>query len=338
MSASRLTLFLENMPGALPETGEIAVFGAGAESDLGPLPKERLRIVCGRKPDVEALEARGFAVSRAAPEGAALAVVFLPRAKAQARAMVARALDLAGAALIDGQKSDGVDSLYREMRAKVECGAAYSKAHGKSFTARAEPGALADWAEAGERTKNRDGFITVPGIFSADGIDPGSKLLAAALPEGLKGAVADFGAGWGFLAAEILKHQGVVRLDLVEAEADALDCAAVNLSDARAHYHWADATRWRPDEPLDAVVMNPPFHEGRKGVPELGQAFIANAAAALKPSGRLYMVANRHLPYEAVLKAHFREVKEIGGDGRFKLFAAAHPARKPGRAASRPGR
>jgi 16S rRNA (guanine1207-N2)-methyltransferase len=39
------------------------------------------------------------------------------------------------------------------------------------------------------------------------------------------------------------------------------------------------------------------------------------------------MVANRHLPYDPVLTAAFREVEEIGGDNRFRLMRAARPLR-----------
>ena len=329
MNNSRLALYLQSGAFALPETGDIAVFGATAEHDLSALPRERLRVVARMKPDVDALQAAGFDVAVAAPGEAALALVFLPRAKAEARALLAQAVDLAGQVIVDGQKTEGVDSIYREMRQRAECSAAYSKAHGKSFVVRAEKGAFADWAQSGGRSANKDGFLTEPGVFSADAIDPASALLAQALPEKLGRKLADFGAGWGYLAGEILKREAVESLDLIEADHAALDCARANLSDPRAHFHWADATRWRPEAALDAIIMNPPFHAGRKGVPELGQAFIRNAAACLSTGGRLYMVANRHLPYEQALAASFREVREIGGDNRFKIFAASRPARKP---------
>nr|WP_282097883.1 methyltransferase [Brucella pituitosa] len=38
----------------------------------------------------------------------------------------------------------------------------------------------------------------------------------------------------------------------------------------------------------------------------LGQTFIAAAASRLKTGGRLLMVANRQLPYEATLKSLLR--------------------------------
>ena len=99
------------------------------------------------------------------------------------------------------------------------------------------------------------------------------------------------------------------RLDLVEAEADALACARLNVTDPRARFHWADATAWQPDSLLDAVVMNPPFHVGRDADPALGAAFIRAARRMLAPNGSLWLVANRHLPYDAALTEHFLSQK-----------------------------
>ena len=45
----------------------------------------------------------------------------------------------------------------------------------------------------------------------------------------------------------------------------------------------------------------------------------------LAAHGKLWMVANRHLPYEAALREHFRNVEELPGDGGFKLFHATRP-------------
>jgi 16S rRNA (guanine1207-N2)-methyltransferase len=62
----------------------------------------------------------------------------------------------------------------------------------------------------------------------------------------------------------------------------------------------------------------------------LGKAFVATAAHILSNSGQLWMVANRHLPYEESLNASFGMVTDLGGDTRFKLFHAARPSRKRG--------
>ncbi len=114
---------------------------------------------------------------------------------------------------------------------------------------------------------------------------------------------------------------------MVEADYTALSCARINLPDPRAVFHWADATTWAASQPMDTVVMNPPFHTSRAADVSLGQAFIAAAARILKPNGTLWMVANRHLPYETALKDAFREGDELMGDTRFKIFRAACPSR-----------
>ena len=47
--------------------------------------------------------------------------------------------------------------------------------------------------------------------------------------------------------------------------------------------------------------------------------------------GQLWMVANRHLPYEAPLADAFGEVRELDGTPGFKIIAARRPKKKPTR-------
>ena len=73
------------------------------------------------------------------------------------------------------------------------------------------------------------------------------------------------------------------------------------------------------------VIMNPPFHTSRSADPGLGQGFITSAARNLTRNGQLWMVANRHLPYEATLAEAFTKVEEVAGNNRFKVFYASRP-------------
>jgi 16S rRNA (guanine1207-N2)-methyltransferase len=311
-------------------TGRVAVFGPQAGADLSELPKDRVTVVQGFRPDHDAWAAAGYAVAPVLEGPAAAAVICLPRAKAAARAAVADAvahLPRGAPVWVDGQKTDGIDAMLKDLRARVDLGEAQSKAHGK-IACFAAPGAevFADWT--GRATCPLPGFIAPPGAFSGDGVDPASMMLAAALPAKLPGRVADLGAGWGWLSAQILARAGVSILHLVEADHASLEAAKVNVADERAVFHWADATSFTPEQRVEAVVMNPPFHTGRVADPALGAAFIRAAARMLTLSGTLYMVANRHLPYEAVLAQVFREVAEIAGDTRFKVIRAARPVAK----------
>ena len=78
---------------------------------------------------------------------------------------------------------------------------------------------------------------------------------------------------------------------------------------ARIGFFWHDLAAETVTRRYDAVVMNPPFHRGRAADPALGQAMIGKAAAALTPGGRLLMVANRQLPYEAILADGVRALR-----------------------------
>ena len=326
MRSARLELALAIGALTLPEAGDILVLRPRAGDDLSALPKDRVVVLTGFKPDFDYFAAQGYRMEPGAP--AALALVCLPRAKAEARALLARAESLlapGGMIAVDGQKTDGVDTALKDCKSLgLSVGEAVAKAHGK--LALVTPAAsLRDWAA--QAMQIDDGFTTLPGVFSAEHADRGSVLLAAALPAKLPARVADLGAGWGYLSRAILEREGVKELDLVEAEADALDCARLNITDARARFYWADATAIRPTKLWDAVVMNPPFHTTREADPGLGMAFLKAAHRGLTPSGSLWLVANRHLPYEKVLRSLFKQVEDIGGDNAFRVTRAVAPIR-----------
>jgi 16S rRNA (guanine1207-N2)-methyltransferase len=171
-------------------------------------------------------------------------------------------------------------------------------------------------------------YVSRPGVFCWDRADVGSVLLAEALPP-LQGKGADFGCGYGFLAAHILKHSpGIAELACIDADSRAVECCRLTLekrgSRAGLSFLWADITA--PDEKLPAgldwIVMNPPFHGGKAAQPQIGMAFIARAAACLRPGGTLWMVANAGLPYEKILAANFGQSAKLREDKGYKIYRA----------------
>lgn len=171
------------------------------------------------------------------------------------------------------------------------------------------------------------GWWSRPGLFSWDRPDPGSMLLARCLPETLAGHGADLGLGWGFLSMEVLKRcPELTALDGFEVDARALEPARRNLGNVlvrvRPRLFWRDVTAGVGQAKYDFIVSNPPFHEGRDADPSLGLRFIASAARALRPQGELWLVANKHLPYEPLLEELFEGFEMVEQHGGFKVLHA----------------
>lgn len=298
------------------------------------------------KPFAEALERSGLQVTDA-PEEAAYDLVLLlpPRQRDEARALFARAVRHAapgGTIVASMTNAEGARTGQGDLARLIGPLRSLSKHKCRVFwgtpsTASVDAVLLQQWAALDDMRSIAEGaYVSRPGLFAWDRIDAASALLAAHLPTTLVGRVADLGAGYGYLAARVLETcPGVNAIDLYEAERRALDAAQINLRDAQARsqrdvavtHVWHDVSTGLPRQDYDVVVSNPPFHQGRADLPQLGRDFIVAAAAALRPNGCLWMVANRHLPYEATLAAHFGDVRKVVEQEGFKVIEACRPCR-----------
>ncbi|NLS01816.1 class I SAM-dependent methyltransferase [Rhizobium sp. P32RR-XVIII] len=259
------------------------------------------------------------------------ALVLCTKHKGENEANIAAALSrvkVGGLIVVAGGKEDGIQPLRKRMEGFGLDIEHMPKYHGVAFWfVRPEDvnEALAKLAKAPVRVDGR--FIASSGMFSHDRIDDGSELLASRLPTDFTGDAADFGAGWGYLSAELAeKSPKLERIDLYEANYASLEAAKGNLAencpDAPARFFWHDLAAEPVKDKYDLIVMNPPFHESHAAEPSLGQAMIKTAASSLRGGGRLMLVANRGLPYEAVLAANFKESGETCRNARFKVLWA----------------
>lgn len=167
-----------------------------------------------------------------------------------------------------------------------------------------------------------------PGMFSWRKVDAGSALLVDCLPDHLSGEGADIAAGWGYLSSRVLERYPAIRvLHLYEAERHALDLSRHNLAEyeAKLRFHWCDAARPLPQVPaggFDWAISNPPAHDLLGSTPEVTAALFREAKTALKPGGKLWLVAGRHLPYERTLSELFTQVTALQQTGEYKVIEA----------------
>ncbi|GGE40938.1 methyltransferase [Agaricicola taiwanensis] len=175
-------------------------------------------------------------------------------------------------------------------------------------------------AEGAPRFVEDIGLWSQPGIFSWDRLDPGSVQLVERLPP-LSGRGADFGCGTGYLAHGVLASPAVSNLQLIDIDRRAIEAARRNVDDPRVSLQWADVRKVTLPT-LDFIVMNPPFHDGGIEDKALGKAFIEKAASILRRGGRLWLVANKHLPYEALLAQLFARFELQSEAQGFKVYEA----------------
>ena len=290
-------------------------------------------------PYAAALEQRGFAVSpQWPPAGESFDHILIRGSKVHVETAGFLAeglmrLKTGGWLVAAAGNHEGGSRLPKDCKTLAFAAQNLSKHHARIVcgrkTGREDAAVCREWIARAAMQPVIDGrFISQPGLFSWDHADSGSALLTEHLPDDLIGAGADFGCGFGYLADYILRHNPqITALFCIDADARAIECCRCNLaalkSQARITCLWDDLASPVSDMPeLDWVVMNPPFHEGKADQIALGQGFIRSAAAALKPGGRLYMVANAHLPYEKTLSMMFARVRKVAEKKGYKIYEA----------------
>ena len=73
---------------------------------------------------------------------------------------------------------------------------------------------------------------------------------------------------------------------------------------------------------FDHVIMNPPFHIGRKVELGLGLAFLSIAKNILTKGGTLWMVYNQELPYEKTMNSLFTNYQFLNKTKTYNVIRA----------------
>jgi 16S rRNA (guanine1207-N2)-methyltransferase len=159
-----------------------------------------------------------------------------------------------------------------------------------------------------ERVRDFDlHLMTQPGVFSADAIDPGTRLLIETMRVSPTARVLDLGCGYGAIGIVAAKLATRGHATLVDSDIRATRLAERNIELnglTNADVVLGDGVHDLPTKAkYDVVVSNPPTHEGRQVLED----FVAGAYHVLRPRGQLYLVVNRLLSLR-------REVQRVFGN------------------------
>jgi 16S rRNA (guanine1207-N2)-methyltransferase len=279
----------------------------------------------------------GEPASRAPLETYDAAIINAPKGREVGRRLIrlaARSLKPGGRLIVGGANRAGVKSLIDDARRVigamqvVKIKASHRVAvgvRGGSIELSDDPGYAAHTATVRDRTWR---YVSCPGVFAWDRLDDGSRALIEAMQLNPADSVLDLGCGSGLagLVAAALAGQVVS----VDASALAVEAARrtyqINRVAARATVLLSDCAAAVFDRAFEAVVTNPPFHQGVGTDYAVAKQFVIDAARVLKPGGRLWLVANRFLRYERELADRFAEVRVAYEDNRFRVLTGVKQA------------
>jgi 16S rRNA (guanine1207-N2)-methyltransferase len=262
-----------------------------------------------------------------------LALVRLPKARdEQAMALDATlsVLAAAGRLVLYGGNDEGIRTaagILERLCGGVETMAV--RGHGRVLAAHRPPGVeglrgtLAAWRLVSqlEIAGVARRWVSYPGIFAAGRLDEGTALLLSALPPLRAGArVLDYGCGSGEIAAAVSSLQPAPTVDALDNDTVALEAARENVPAARLVLGTRIADTGL--EEYDAVLSNPPLHQGITEDRGMLERLVADAPSHLPPGGVLQLVVQRRVPLERLLAQHFARVEVAAETGRYRVWRA----------------
>jgi 16S rRNA (guanine1207-N2)-methyltransferase len=154
--------------------------------------------------------------------------------------------------------------------------------------------------------------------FGGTRLDRGTRLLLEHLD--VQGRdVLDLGSGNGVIAAMLARAGHDVHARDVSWSAVASTRATAAANGLEVDVTWGDGLTGYPDASLDAIVTNPPFHQGFAKESEDTLAMFTDAARVLRPGGQLWCVFNSHLPWRRELEARLGRTVLVSQDPRFTV-------------------
>jgi 16S rRNA (guanine1207-N2)-methyltransferase len=169
-------------------------------------------------------------------------------------------------------------------------------------------------------------LVSKPGVFAWDRLDGGTARLVAAMAIDRSDRVLDLGCGTGLAGVAAARRAPEGEVILVDADLRAVESArrtveANGLDNGKAFIS-DGVSQVIKDEPFDAVITNPPFHQGREVDYQVAHQFVRDSREVLRAGGRLFLVSNRFIGYEGLIREAFGNVATAWADSSYHVLTA----------------
>ncbi len=260
-------------------------------------------------------------------------IIHIPKAKAELELVLAFVTPLLGAGadiFLVGEKKAGIASAAKKLNAysnnasKIDS-AKHCQLWHASLSRKVEPFKLNNWLSSFDVRVNDISLkvAAIPGVFSIGELDVGTELLLANMFTRLEGRVLDFGCGSGVLGCYTKLLNPGINLEMVDINLLALKCAEetarLNNIDVEIYPSdgWAEV-RGR----VNALVTNPPFHQGVDTEYTTTEGFIKGAKDKLAKHAPFLLVANSFLKYAPIIEASLERCEVLAETSKFRVYKA----------------
>lgn len=289
--------------------------------------------------DAAQLNAQGANVTFAVEIDAAniqQVVIYIPKSKtllAYVLHHLSSQLALGSEIFLVGEKKGGIESAAKQLSPYGKVIKLDSARHCQLWQVKLahhpQVKALNEWVQRYEIewAQQRLTICALPGVFSQNHLDVGTAVLLPYLLQVKGKRLADFGCGAGVISACLAIQNPQAKIFALDVDAFALAStrltfAANGLVDA-AKYQVKTVTGIQ-DAPtgLDAIISNPPFHQGIHTHYSATEDLCRESVKHLKAHGQLLIVANRFLQYEPIIQQHFHQLNKLTEQQGFKVMQA----------------
>lgn len=274
-----------------------------------------------------------FAAQYKATESFDGAVVYMPKAKAHGKMLIANmaaAVKPGGQLLLVGENKAGIKSAAKLLEPfSTQVNKIDSARHCTLFCAQLnqQPKSfdIQQWTTHFTININDTALslVSVPGVFGHGELDAGTQLLLENIVLPIKGRVLDFACGDGVIGCYIAKTQPKTEVVMSDVSALATYCAeqSARQNNLQCSVIASDGLDGITGK-FNAVYTNPPFHTGIQTNYSVTERFISQLKSKLTPYAHMVLVANRFLKYPDAIEQSFGKVNVLAKTSKFSLYRA----------------